>query len=267
MMSRRKKGAMFVGAILGFAAFLVLGVALFAGTGQPWAAAFWALVWGVAVVVTTAGFVGFLRETDPDLVAEGGHVVVEPPRAPLPPETDRTNPWPYAWLAPALAEAFAGSPYIVRSNGSSILVHADLVDARWQHVATLHQLEHTFVARFTPTDRAGVIRRTDETRRLEGSAGPRGLGVQTAVASGRQWGSSRRVEYGLGLDGFAKRVDYEFSTREINGPVGEIMRRAGWRATLDAESKGALVMGAMGLSAAVIVPLAFGIKALTSSSG
>jgi hypothetical protein len=33
------------------------------------------------------------------------------------------------------------------------------------------------------------------------------------------------------------------------------MTRAGWRATLDAESKGALVMGVMGLSALVLVPV------------
>lgn len=261
-MSRRQKALMFVAAIIGFSAALFGGVALFVSDGQPWAALFWAIVWGLTVAVTTAGFIGFLRETDPDLVAEGGHVVVEAPAAPLPPASDRKNPWPYEWLAPALAEAFAGTPYVVRSNGSSILVHADLADATWQHLATVRHLEHTFVARFTPTNKAGVIRRTDETRRLEAHAGTSGLGAQTAVSSGRQWGYTRRIEYGLGLDGFKKRVDYEFSTSEINQPVKEIMTRAGWRATLDAESKGALVMGGMGLSALILVPVGLGLKAL-----
>ena len=264
MMSRRKKAAMFVTLVAGFVVMLVGGAAIFLADGQPWPALAWVAIVSIAIAVTSAGFIGFLRDTDPDLVDEGGHTVVEAPSDPLPPATDRTNPWPYAWLAPALAEAFEGTPYVVLSNGSSILVRADLADARWQHVATSHRLRHTFVTRFVPTGRQGVIRRTDESRHVESSVGPTRLGAQLAVASGRQWGHTRRVEYGLGLDGFKKRVDYEFSTSEINEPVREIMQRAGWRATLDAESKGALVMGGMGLSALVLVPLGLGIKALVS---
>lgn len=255
MMSRRVKALIFIATILAFALALAGGTVLFASSGQPWPAAAWALVWGIAVAVTTWGFVGFLRETDPDIVAEGGHAVVAPPATPLPPATDRKNPWPVEWLAPALATAFEGTPYVVRSNGHSILVHADLVDARWQHLATAHHLKQTFVARFTPTGTKGVIRRTDESRRLEASAGMTHLGAQLGVQSGRQWGYTRRVEYGVGLDGFTKRVDFEFSTGEINQPVKEVMARAGWRATLDAESKGALVMGVLGLSALVLVPI------------
>lgn len=262
MISRRVKALMFVAGILGFSVALVGGAALFATDGQPWVAAAWTLIWGIAVVTTIWGFAGYLRETDPSLVDEGGHTVVAPPAAPLPPATDRKNPWPVEWLAPALAEAFEGTPYVVRSNGHSILVHADLVDARWQHVATAHRLRQTFVTRFTPTGTKGVIRRTDESRRLEASAGVTHLGAQVAVQSGRQWSLTRRVEYGLGLDGFKKRVDFEFSTSEINEPVNEIMTRAGWRATLDAESKGALVMAGMGLSALVLVPVGLLVKNL-----
>lgn len=263
MISRRTKAVMFVSAIIGFTTALVLGVVLFGINGPVWAALFWGVVWGIAVVTTLIGFIGFLRETQPDLTA-GEHQVVTAPPTPLPPAADRKNPWPYAWLAPALAEAFDGTPYVVRSNGHSILVHADLADVRWQHVATLHHLEHAFVARFTPTDKRGVLKRTDESRRVEAHAGVQRLGAQVAVQSGRQWGYTRRVEYGLGLDGFKKRVDYEFSTAEINQPLKEILSRAGWRTALDSESKGALVMAAMGASALVLVPIGLGISALLS---
>lgn len=262
MMSRRTKAAMFATLIAALAVLLLGGAALFVTDGQGWAALAWALLVGVAIAVTSAGLVGFLRETDPDLVDEGGHVVVEAPSDPLPPATDRTHPWPFAWLAPALAEAFAGTPYVVLSNGSSILVRADLADVRWQHVATTHRLRHTYVSRFVPTGRPGVIRRTDESRRLDASAGPSGLGAQLGVASGRQWGRTRRVEYGLGLDGFRRRVDYAFSTDEIDAPVRAVMGMAGWRATLDAEAKGALVMGGLGLTAAVVVPAALVVRSL-----
>lgn len=262
MMSRRTKAAMFAALIAAFTVMLLGGAVLFVADGQPWAALAWTLLLAVGTIVTSAGLVGFLRETDPDLVDEGGHVVVEAPSRPLPPATDRKDPWPYEWLAPALAQAFEGTPYVVMSNGSSILVRADLVDTRWQHVATTHRLRHTFVTRFVPTGRPGVIRRTDESRRLEASAGPTRLGAQLGVASGRQWGYTRRIEYGLGLDGFRRRVDYEFSTDEINEPVREIMRMAGWRATLDAEARGALVMGGLGLSAAVLVPAVLVVQAL-----
>lgn len=263
MISRRSKALMFVAGIIAFSAALVLGLVLLGRVAPLWAVIFWGVVWGVAVVTTALGFVGFLRESRPDLAA-GEHHVVTAPSTPLPPATDRKHPWPYAWLAPALAEAFDTTPYVVRSNGRSVLVHADLADARWQHIASLHHLEHAFVARFTPTGTPGVIKRTDESRRVEGHATARRLGAQVAVQSGRQLGYTRRLEYGLGLDGFKKRVDYEFSTSEINAPVTDILTRAGWRTTLDAETKGALVMAAMGASALVLVPIGFGISALVS---
>lgn len=259
MISRRAKAAMFVAGIIAFSATLLLGVVGIGLTGPVWVAIFWGVVWGIALVVTVIGFIGFLRETAPDLDA-GEPRVVTAPSDPLPPATDRKNPWPAAWLAPAFADAFAGTPYVVRSNGHSVLVHADLVDARWQHAASVHHLEHTFVARFTPTDTPGVLKRTDESRRVEGHAGAQHIGAQVAVQSGRQVSYTRRVEYGLGIDGFKKRVDYEFSTSEINQPVKEILARAGWRTTLDAETKGALVIGALGASAAIIVPVVFLVK-------
>ena len=84
------------------------------------------------------------------------------------------------------------------------------------------------------------------------------------MKSGRQWSFTRRVEYGLGLDGFKKRVDYTFSTAEINEPVSIIMKRSGWRETLDGEAKGALAMAGLGASALVLVPLGLGISALVS---
>ena len=141
---------------------------------------------------------------------------------------------------------------------------ADLADARWRHLATRRHLEHAFVARFTPTDKPGVVKRTDESRQVESHAGISGLGAQIAVSSGREFTYTRRKEWSLGLEGFRKQVDYEFSTAEINVPVKEILGRAGWREALDSETKGALVMGAMGLSALVLVPLGLGINALVS---
>ncbi|MHA7124875.1 hypothetical protein ACRTEC_00580 [Janibacter indicus] len=261
MTSRLRKLVTFVAAVVGFSLALAGGVWLFLSDGQPWPALFWGVVWGIAVVVTLIAFIGFLRETDPDATA-GEHVVVAPPTTPLPPATDKSAPWPDEWLAPALATAFEGTPYVVRSNGHSVLVHADLTDARWQHLATRRSLEHAFVARFTPTGKPGVVKRTDESRQVESHAGVAGLGAQIAVSSGREFTYTRRKEWSLGLEGFRKQVDYEFSTAEINVPVKEILGRAGWREALDSETKGALVMGAMGLSALVLVPLALGVTAL-----
>lgn len=263
MISRRTKALTLFAGIIGFSAALVLGVLLFARNGPVWAAVLWGLVWGVAVVATLLGLIGFLRETDPGLAPGDLHVVTAPP-TPLPPETDRKNPWPHSWLAPALADAFDGTPYVVRSDGHAILVHADLADARWQHLASLHHLEVAFVARLTPTGTPGVLKRTDESRRVEAHATTRRLGAQVAIRSGRQFGYTRRSEYGLGLDGLKKRVDYEFTTAEINQPVSEVLRRAGWRSTLDAETKGAIVMAGLGASALVLVPVALGISALLS---
>lgn len=261
MTSRLSKLLTFVAAIAAFGFAGVGGVWLLLSSGDVWPALFWGVLWGTVVTVTLVAFIGFLRETDPDGIA-GDHVVVAPPTTPLPPATDKSAPWPDEWLAPALATVFEGTPYVVRSNGHSVLVHADLTDARWQHLATRRSLEHAFVARFTPTGKPGVVKRTDESRQVESHAGVAGLGAQIAVSSGREFTYTRRKEWSLGLEGFRKQVDYEFSTAEINVPVKEILGRAGWREALDSETKGALVMGAMGLSALVLVPLALGVTAL-----
>ena len=49
MISRPVKALIFGAAILAFTLALVGGAALFASTGQPWPAAGWALVWGIAI--------------------------------------------------------------------------------------------------------------------------------------------------------------------------------------------------------------------------
>lgn len=89
------------------------------------------------------------------------------------------------------------------------------------------------------------------------AAGPAGLGAVAALSSGRSWHFARRKEWTLNRYGFHKVVDYRFSTRDVNVPLDHVMKMAGWRQTLDAESKGALVMGILGLSAIPLVPLAF----------
>lgn len=261
MISRQRKIVYFVSGIIVFSGMLVVGVWFLPAVAPAWAVILWSVVWGIAAVTSVVAFIGFLRETAADVGADD-HRRVSPPDTALPPATDQEHPWPVEWLAPALADAFEGTPYVVTTNGNSILIHADLADARWQHVATLHALQHAFVTRFTPTGKPGVVKRTDESRKVEVRAGIRGIGAQAAIQSGRQWSFNRRVEHGLGIDGFKKRVDYTFSTSEINEPVKEVLTRAGWRTTLDAETKGALIMAGLGASAAVLVPVGFLVKAL-----
>lgn len=254
MTSRTRKTVAFVAAVVAFVVLLAFGVALFLATDQPWAALFWGLVWGVVVVVTAVAFVGFLRENhaDPGVTAD----VVAAPGRPLPPEAGTDRPWPFEWFAPALAETFEGTPYVVRSDGRTVSIHADLADARWQHMATMLGHERTFVTHLT-AEKPGVLRRTDESRSVDWQAGVPRLGARLDVQSGRVWTLTRRVDYGLAADGFRKRVDYFFRTSEINEPLRAVLQRAGWRTALDAEAKGALAVGALGASAIVLVPLGF----------
>lgn len=253
MSARTRKTVAFVAAIVAFAAALGLGVALFLANAQPWAALLWGLVWGIVVVVTAVAFVGFLRQhhADPGVAAE----VVAAPGRPLPPEASgKDQPWPFEWFAPALAETFEGTPYIVRSDGTTVSIHADLADARWQHMATMLGHERTFVTHLTP-EKPGLLRRTDESRSVDWQAGVPRLGARLDVQSGRVWTLTRRVDYGLAVDGFRKRIDYFFRTSEINEPLRAVLQRAGWRTALDAEAKGALAVGALGASAIVLVPV------------
>lgn len=255
-MSRRRKAAMMAlfTAIFGTVAVVVPVVIL--ANGGPWSAAVFVLVVvGVVALLAGIGLVVFLRQTDDH--DDMDFVPVPPPSGPAPPPVPKGGePWPLPAVAAALAEAFDGTPYVVLAAPGRIRVHADVVDARWQHLATERALSSSVVV--TLSEKApGVLRRNDAAHRVETVAGVPQIGAQVAVQSGRTWSYQRRVEYGVGLDGFRKRVDYEFSTSELNAPIKAVLGASGWRTAMDAETRTALIIGALGASSIIVVPAVF----------
>jgi hypothetical protein len=173
---------------------------------------------------------------------------------------------PFAEVAAALRERFAGTPYTVELEGSRIRVHADLADATFLTWAAAH---HVTVVRGVDvvTPKPGVALVRDVEQDIELSAGSARLSGRARVFSGRSWSYERRVEVGVGADGsVGRQVDVTFSSKDLHGPVQEVLRAkgygAGWFATMPAEAKGALVVGAIGGIGAVVAVLVLGVQAL-----
>lgn len=227
--------------------------------GWPWglfAAAGFSLLGGLICLI---GLVGMIRERRTAGASSRRPLQVVPVGRSLPAPTTRRDPWPWEDLVRAVAMAFDDTPYVVMADQDQIRISADLADARYRHLLTQRSLTTTFASTLVRT-KPGTARRLDVLHQVDRFAGPAGLGAVAALSSGRSWHFSRRQEWALNRHGFHKVVDYRLSTRDVNVPLDHVLTTAGWRQTLDAESKGALVMGILGLSAIPLVPLAFLIR-------
>lgn len=241
--------------------FSLLGLAMVAGSfliEEPlgrWAA------FGVGLVVLVVGIVPLAfaprarRETgkaiDQDLV----------PATPQPAPSEESTPWSVGTVASALAHELEGTPYLVEHNEWIIRVTWDLGDRSWWVLAQKNGTDRAFETRLVLAG-PGKVTRTDHWYALNWQAGVPVLGSwQASTASGRVRKYEKRMEWGTDRDGLSKTVDYTVNTNHLDRPVAEVLERAGWgRSGLGAEAKGALIVGAIGASAVVIVPLVFLIR-------
>jgi hypothetical protein len=215
----------------------------------------WALLGGLAAVAVGLVMLwGALRSRREQRLDE-----VAPPAPP-------SGTAPIAEVADALRERFAGTPYTVELQGSQIRVHADLADARFLTWAAAH---HVKVVRgvdvVTPKPGVALMRDFEQDVDLSGSTGR--LSGKARVFSGRSWSYERRVEVGVGTDGsVGRQVDVTFSSSDLHGPVLDVLAAkgygAGWFATMPAEAKGALVVGAIGGIGGIAAGLVLGLQAL-----
>lgn len=224
--------------------------------GWPWGAFAAGGVFLLGGMICLSGAIGMFRERRTAGASARRPLQVVPVGQPLPAPTTKRDPWAWEDVVRGVAMAFDETPYLVMADQDQIRIAANLADAQWRHLLTERSLATTFASTLVRTQ-LGTARRLDVLYRVESSAGPAGLGAVAALSSGRSWHFSRRKEWALNRYGFHKVVDYRFSTGDVNVPLDHVMKMAGWRQTLDAESKGALVMGILGLSAIPLVPLAF----------
>lgn len=242
-----------------FGALLPLGAWAFWTDGQRAGAMVWAAVLVPVVGIFVWSIIAVAQEKRTSSVEDTEALPVVP-AGPVPaPGQER---WSFAELARGIAARLADTPYTVRADDDAIVIHADLADARWRHLATVRGLQDTFVVTLERTG-SRTVRRTDDTRQLEWHAGiPSIGGVQTTMRSGREWSYRKQVSYGLTEKGLEKAVDYTFATGEINVPLQMTLKDAGWRTELPAASKGALAMAVM----AVLPWIPIGIWALVTQT-
>ncbi|GAA3611792.1 hypothetical protein GCM10022199_14580 [Marihabitans asiaticum] len=248
--SRGGKIAGFVVLLLVFGAMLVLGTWGIAADGDTGFALAWAAILIPVVAILLYGLVGTIREGRPaaleDLRPVDGTIGTEPPPG------DGSSPWSLGQVAAGIARRLDGAPYRVLADDDTIVVTADLADARWRHLLTARGLKDTMTVVLRHTG-GRSLRRTDETRQIEWHAGVPSIGASAKVSSGRQWGYRRQINFAVTERGVSKPVDYEFSTADLNGPIRETMQAAGWKTALSADAKGGLAMAAfVGVSLAVM---------------
>lgn len=249
---------------LGLLTIIFLGIGIIVPVlgllgGWPWGAVFAGVVFLLGGLICLSGLLGMVRERRIAGASSGRPLQVVPVGQPLPAPTTKSHPWAWEDLVHGVAMAFDDTPYLVMADQEQIRISADPADARSRHLLTEHSPATTFASTLVRTKR-GTARRLDVLHTVETSAGPAGLGAVAALSSGRSWHVSRRKDWALNRYGFHEVVDYSFSTSDVNVPLDHVLTMAGWRQTLDAESKGALVMGILGLSAIPLVPLAFLIR-------
>lgn len=183
------------------------------------------------------------------------------PAVPAPIPEDLAAPWPLPAVATALANELVDTPYAVSFNEKMIRVNWDLGDQTWWVAAQKNGTNRAFETRLVMAG-VGDVTRTDHYYALDWKAGLPVLGA-AGVSSfgGRVWRYEKRIELGTSRDGLTKAVDYTFSTTDVNDPLQAVLDRAGWtKPKLDAEARGALMVGLIGASAIPLVPLAFLIK-------
>lgn len=173
---------------------------------------------------------------------------------------------PFERVAELIRERLAGTPYAVELEGSLIRIHADLADAEFLGWASAHKVKVVRGLEVVAS-RPGVAITRDFEQDLELSVGSGRLTGRARVQSGRSWSYQRRIEYGMGKDGnVGRQVDVRFSTKEIHDPVEAVLKETGWYSSfwtaLPAESKGALIVGAIGGGGAVITLVVLGVGAI-----
>lgn len=171
---------------------------------------------------------------------------------------DLERPWPLPAVASALAHELRGTPYRVAHDDRAMEVTWDLGDRSWWVGAQRNGIRRIFSTRLVMAG-PGKVTRTDHYFTLDWQAGAPIVGAATGTSSGgRVWRFEKRVELGTDRDGVTVPVDVTFSTNDLDVPLQRVLDAAGWTSPkLGAEAKGALVVGMIGASAVVIVPLVF----------
>jgi hypothetical protein len=155
-------------------------------------------------------------------------------------------PWTFDEVHAAIEHRFADTPYAVTRTGDKVTIQADLADTTYLTWAWAHHVNEIRGVE-VKARKNGKATTRDYSRSIAVSAGKATLTGAIKYSSGRQWSLEKNIEYGVGLDGsIGRQVDYTYSTREIQTPVNDVLRRSGWYAgplgSLPADAKiGAVV--------------------------
>ncbi|KRF45911.1 hypothetical protein ASH01_09025 [Terrabacter sp. Soil811] len=161
--------------------------------------------------------------------------------------------------------AAEGTPYAVAERPYGFDLTIDLADARWLTITRAHGLKRVFTHEVHLRDdgRYGI---TDVDNTVSYSGGTASLSAERSFKRGRVMSYSRRVEFGVdaGTGRVGKVVDYSFRAGEGRDLIRGVAKELGWAERMNAEQRGALVVGIATIVLTVGAFAAIGIHALLS---
>ena len=164
--------------------------------------------------------------------------------------------------------AAVGTPYAVAERPYGFDLTVDLASRRWLTLTAAHGLERVFTHEVHLGDdgRYGI---TDVDNRVSYGASAGGvprLTAQRKLSRGRVLNYSRRIEFGVDAEtgSLGKVVDYSFRAGEGRDLIGGVAKDLGWQERMNAEQRGALVVGIATIVLTVVAFAAIGIHALLS---
>ncbi|WP_206447802.1 hypothetical protein [Agrococcus sp. KRD186] len=254
--------------LIGFGVFMsaaAIIVLIFAGiTGSV---AMWIVGPLIVIVAATMLIYGSIMLRDAIRIKHGGDLLPVVPRA----ATGAPQPWSWQQLAGDIAARFEGTPYTVSASDARIRVTADLADAAFLTPAALRTMRFVYTTEVLPGGN-GRVRLNDSAVQVESGVGadgtPRLFAAGSARgSSGRVMQRTRRIEFGADAQGIGKKVDIDFSSGDVRGPITAAVQAAGLRTKMSPNAKGALIVACIALLAVPLVPLMLWLKSIGVISG
>jgi hypothetical protein len=172
-------------------------------------------------------------------------------------------------LIAAVREAAEGSPYVVTDKPYGFDLTIDIVDAQWWTLLRKSGVKRVFTYEVRTKDSAKKMSITDvsNTVRWSGGGGVSSvpsLHAEKSFQRGRVYQYSAQKEVGVDArtGQFGTPVSYSFRSGEGRDLIRAAAERHGWKESLPAEAKGAVIFAGAIVAVGAIVGLVFAAMAL-----
>lgn len=154
----------------------------------------------------------------------------------------------------------ADTPYKVTTEGNTVTIELDLVDAKWYTLFQKNGLKKTFKIIVTLDDANKRAQVKTQNYSLKWEAGVPHVGAQMGFQSGKQYTFQAGAGAGIREDGSVGKVySYRLNSVELLRDISGVIKAAEWKETMSGQEKWGIIV-AVGIL--VLLALMFGVAAL-----